>query len=172
MSDYLSHAPDDYERPGPHPDAASIAAVGQLRMLTRLVILSLAAILLAALVLVGVAVTKAVAHDVYRDFYSGGAPGVGRWCCSGNLEGTAGDCSPAEYRVLRDGTAVMWPKQWPGQAIMVPAHRILWMSVPGGEMFEAHWCGVKKRPGVDYDQSDDPDPVFSTICAAIRPGGV
>jgi hypothetical protein len=112
------------------------------------------------------------AHDVYRDFYSGGAPGLGRWCCSGNLEGTAGDCSPAEYKVLRDGTAVMWPKQWPGQAVMVPAHRILWMSVPGGEMFEAHWCGVKKMAGITYNLEDDPDPVFTTICAAIRPGGV
>ena len=114
----------------------------------------------------------ALAHDVYRDFYSGGAPGLGRWCCSGNLEGTAGDCSPAEYKVLRDGTAVMWPKQWPGQAVMVPAHRILWMSVPGGEMFEAHWCGVKKMAGITYNLEDDPDPVFTTICAAIRPGGV
>jgi hypothetical protein len=114
----------------------------------------------------------AFAHDVYRDFYSGGAPGVGRWCCSGNLEGTSGDCSPAEYKVLRDGTAVMWPKQWPGQAVMVPAHRILWMSVPGGEAFEAHWCGVKKMAGIAYDLEDDPDPVFTTICAAIRPGGV
>jgi hypothetical protein len=115
---------------------------------------------------------SARAHDVYRDFYSGGAPGVGRWCCSGNLEGTAGDCSPAEYKVLRDGTAIFWPKQHPGKAIMVPAHRILWMSVPGGEMFEAHWCGVKKMAGITYNLEDDPDPVFTTICAAIRPGGV
>lgn len=118
------------------------------------------------------AAVQAKAHDVYRDFYSGGAPGVGRWCCSGNLEGTAGDCSPAEYKVLRDGTAIFWPKQYPGHAIMVPAHRILWMSVPGGEAFEAHWCGVKKMPNVVYNQDDDPDPVFTTICAAIRPGGV
>lgn len=129
-------------------------------------------LLLGFAVLLIFAAGPARAHDVYRDFYSGGAPGVGRWCCSGNLEGTAGDCSPAEYRVLRDGTAVMWPKQWPGHAIMVPAHRVLWMSVPGGEMFEAHWCGVKKTPGVTYDIAEDPDPVFATICAAIRPGGV
>jgi hypothetical protein len=129
-------------------------------------------LLLGFAVLLIFAAGTARAHDVYRDFYSGGAPGLGRWCCSGNLEGTSGDCSPAEYKVLRDGTAVMWPKMYPGKAIMVPAHRILWMSVPGGEMFEAHYCGKPKVPGVTYNLEDDPDPEFTTICAAIRPGGV
>jgi DNA-binding response OmpR family regulator len=85
----------------------------------------------------------------------------------GNLE-----IVPEEGKVLRDGTAIFWPKMYPGKAIMVPAHRILWMSVPGGEMFEAHYCGKPKVPGVTYDLEEDPDPEFTTICAAIRPGGV
>lgn len=122
---------------------------------------------------------KARSHDVYREFYDSGIVGVGRWCCSGNLEGTAGDCSPASYQMNRDGSAFFSPKQYPGAVVIVPRHRILWMSIPNSNRelekraaaFEAHWCG-RKRFQTEPVTEDDPDPVFVTICAAIAPGGV
>lgn len=126
--------------------------------------------LIVALALVGFALPVA-AHEVYSDFFSGGAPGVGRWCCSGNLEGTKGDCAPASYEMNRDGSATFISKRYPGAEIRVPAHRILWMSIPGGEAFEAHICAVPRTAGVPPTE-DDPDPAFVVFCAAIAPGGV
>jgi hypothetical protein len=118
------------------------------------------------------AVPAAKGHDLYKDFWSGGSRGLGRWCCSGNAEGTMGDCSPATYRMRPDGSAVMRPRQFPDREILVPKHRILWTTVPGGEAFEAHWCGRPKQPDGLYDVAEDPDPGFVTFCAAIAPGGV
>src|SRR5574343_533258 len=125
-----------------------------------------------------VAAGKARSHDVYRDFYDSGEIGVGRWCCSGNLEGTAGDCSPAQYTMNRDGSAFFTPKQHPGQHILVPRHRILWMQIPNRDprlqqeaaKFEAHWCG-RKRYATEAVTDDDPDPGLTTIGAARAAGG-
>ncbi len=117
--------------------------------------------------------TTTSAHDPYREFWSGGAPGIGIWCCSGNLEGTTGDCSPATYQMNSDGSAFFSPKQYPGATILVPGNRILWMSLPDPEArkFEGHWCGRPRPEGV-LPTADDPDPAYITICAAIAPGGV
>ena len=133
-------------------------------------------LVLAYLVVAGALIAfmlRADAHAPYDGFYSGRAPGLGRWCCNGNLEGTAGDCSPADYTMNRDGSAFFRPRQHPGKAILVPAHRILWMRLPDPEAskFEAHWCGVPRAEGV-LPTDDDPDPAFVTFCAAIAPGGV
>ena len=114
MSDYTTHAPDDYERPGPHPDAASVAAVGQLWMLTRFVILSLAAILFAALVLVGVAVTKAVAHSWYD-----------AECCS------AQDCEPIAAELVHvEG----------GDYVLPTGDRIPMDQARRSRDRDFHWC--------------------------------
>jgi hypothetical protein len=121
-------------------------------------------------VLALLAAGPALAHDIYGQFYSGGAPGVGRWCCNGNTEGTTGDCAPAEYRMLPDGSALMQSKRYPGKTIHVAAGRILWMTIPGGEAFEAHLCALPRRPG-EAVTPDDPDPEFVTLCAAINPRG-
>ena len=69
-------------------------------------------LVLAYLVVAGALIAfmlRADAHAPYDGFYSGGAPGLGRWCCNGNLEGTAGDCSPADYTMNRDGSAFFRP---------------------------------------------------------------
>ena len=57
----------------------------------------------------------AIAHDYYRDFYSGGAPGLGRWCCSGDLDGKTGDCSPAQYKMNSDGSAFFSRSSFPAK---------------------------------------------------------
>jgi hypothetical protein len=116
---------------------------------------------------------KARSHDVYKDFWSGGAPGLGRWCCSGNLEGTAGDCAPAEYTMNPDGSAWMVSKQHPGKHILVPRERLLWMAVPDprAAAYEAHLC-IRPRSWGDVVTEADPNPEFTIICAAIAPGGV
>jgi hypothetical protein len=121
---------------------------------------------------------KARGHDVYREFYDSGVVGVGRWCCSGNLEGTAGDCAPAEYTMNPDGSAWMRSRQFPTKHILVPRNRILWMSIPNSNKelerraaaFEAHLCIRPRQPG--QETPDDPNPEFSIICAAVSPGGV
>lgn len=131
----------------------------------------LAALLVAAWILLFGA-AAVMAHAPYDSFYSGGAPGIGRWCCNGDLNGTTGDCAPATYEMLRDGSALMQSKRYPGRTIRVAAHRILWMALPGGEMYEAHYCGIPRTPGGPPPNVDDPDPGFITFCAAIAPGGV
>lgn len=117
------------------------------------------------------AASPAIAHEVYSDWYSGGEKGVGRWCCSGNLEGTRGDCAPATYTMLRNGDAVMVSRRYPGRPIHVARDRILWMAIPGGEAFEAHICALPRQPG-NPPTAEDPDADFTVICAAVSPGGV
>ena len=112
------------------------------------------------------------AHEIYNNFYSGGAPGLGRWCCNGNAEGTSGDCAPATYEMLPNGDALMQSKRYPGKVIHVAASRILWMTIPGGEAFEAHLCALPRSPSDGPPTAEDPDPEFVTLCAAISPGGV
>lgn len=139
------------------------------------VIITAGAILAALLVALWILFFGAVvvmAHAPYDSFYSGGAPGIGRWCCNGDLNGTTGDCAPATYTMLRNGDALMVSKRYPGKQIHVAAHRILWMALPGGEMFEAHYCGVPRTSGGPAPTADDPDPEFITYCVAIAPGGV
>jgi len=112
--------------------------------------------------------SPAIAHDYYAKYYDK----AGRWCCSGNLEGTMGDCSPAEVKMNADGSAFMQPVQYPDVWILVPAHRIMPDGPPDPEArrLPAHWCG-KPRPEYLLPTADDPDPKFTTICASIFPGG-
>lgn len=129
-----------------------------------------ASLIAGALVL---ACLPAHAHDYYKDFWSGGAPGLGRWCCSGNLEGTMGDCSPAlDWKDNADGSMFVKPKQYPNAWILVPAHRILPVGPQDADAkaFPVHWCG-KPRPAGVLPDKDDPDGAFLTICAARFPGG-
>lgn len=114
----------------------------------------------------------AYSHAPYDNFYSGGAPGVGRWCCNGDLNGTTGDCSPASYEILKDGSAILVSRRYPGKQIHVAEHRILWISLPGGEAFDAHICAVPRTPGGPPPNADDIDPEFIVYCVAIKPFGV
>lgn len=126
----------------------------------------------ALLIALGVAVSATggvAAHEMYSKFYEGGAPGLGRWCCSGDEEGKTGDCAPATYEIRRNGDAVMESRRYPGKKIIVAKHRILWMSIPGGEKYEAHYCGIPRYAGSPPPNDDDPDPEFITYCAAIVP---
>ena len=125
----------------------------------------------AALIL---ACSTASGHDVYKDFWSGGSPGLGRWCCSGDLDGKTGDCSPASYKLLRNGDAIFYPKKYPGAAVLVPAHRILWMNLPDPEAgkYEAHLCAKPRSELSAAPTEDDPDPNYIVFCAAITPPGV
>lgn len=116
--------------------------------------------------------TYARSHAPYNDFYSSGTPGVGRWCCNGDLNGTTGDCAPASYEMLKDGTALLVSRRYPGKKIHVAAHRILWMSLPGGEAFDAHICAVPRVPGGIAPNEDDIDHEFIVYCVAIKPFGV
>lgn len=131
-----------------------------------------AATLLLAAQLSGIS-GQLAAHDYYGGFFSGGAPGVGRWCCSGDLDGKTGDCSPAEdWRDQKDGSMLVRPRQYPDAWILVPAHRILPDGPPDPKAreFPVHWCGKPRPPGVAMTP-DDPDPRFITICASRFPGG-
>jgi hypothetical protein len=118
-------------------------------------------------------VQAAGAHSPYEGFWSGGAPGIGQWCCNGDLEGKTGDCSPAGYRINPDGSALFMPRRYPGAVIFVPRNRILWLSPPDKEAqkFEAHYCGLPRQPHDPKPDDDDPDPAFRTICASIRSYG-
>ena len=119
-------------------------------------------------------VQAAGAHSPYENFWSGGAPGIGQWCCNGDLQGQTGDCSPAGFIVNPDGSASFMPRRYPGAIIHVPRNRILWMTPPDKEArkFEAHYCGLPRQPHDPPPDEDDPDPAFRTICASIAPGGV
>jgi len=111
-------------------------------------------------------------HEPYTTFYSSGVPGLGKWCCSGSLDGSTGDCSPADFHVNRDGSAYFTPRKYPQAKILVAAHRILWTRLPDPEAakFDGHWCGFPRGANRQIDR-DEPDQGFLTICAAIAPGG-
>jgi hypothetical protein len=129
-------------------------------------------IALFAALAVAISASAAFGHDIYSKFYEGGAPGLGRWCCSGDEEGKTGDCAPATYEIRPNGDAVMESRRYPGKKILVAKHRILWMSIPGGEKYEAHYCGIPRYASSTPPNDDDPDLEFITYCAAIVPGGV
>lgn len=107
-------------------------------------------------------------HDNYQNFWSGGSPGVGRWCCTGDEK--TGDCEPAlEHRVNRDGSVAFLIKRYGLKWVTVPKRRILWMDVPGRPE-PAHWCGKPRAMlGNPAPDDDDPNPEFVTFCAAVRP---
>ena len=174
MIDYLSHAPDDYERPGPHPDSASIAAVEQLRMLTRFVMLSIAAILLAALVSLGLLVASAVgarAHDIYN----GVRDHRGTLCCGGDP--VTGDCERLEAEQIvqrRDGSVRIYSKRYSAW-IVVGASIVLPTSIPGDEGAAGHYCGLPREKAGRLTapvSADQPDPKYFTRCTFLSPGGV
>ncbi len=122
------------------------------------------------LLMVGLIATRvALAHDYYSNFYGKD----GRWCCSGDLEGTFGDCSPAlEWQDQKDGSMLVRPTQFPDAWVLVPAHRIMVDGPPDpdAKKFPVHWCG-KPRPAGILPTPDDPDGSFITICASRYPGG-
>lgn len=121
------------------------------------------------------AVLPAGAHDIYTNLYSGGAPGIGQWCCSGDA--VTGDCEAvgSNYRIEPNGDAVILSRRYSRQ-VRIGREKITWLPVTGGETSEAHWCG-KPRPALSATPAppvneEQPDPDTWTYCAFITPGGV
>ena len=85
------------------------------------------------------------AHDIYTNLYSGGAPGVGQWCCSGDA--VTGDCEAvgSNYKIEPNGDAVIVSRRY-SRSVRIGREKITWLPVSGGESSEAHWCG-KPHPG-------------------------
>jgi hypothetical protein len=114
------------------------------------------------------------AHDIYTNLYSGGAPGIGQWCCSGDA--ATGDCEAvgSGYRIEPNGDAVITSRRY-RREVRVGREKITWLPVAGGEASEAHWCG-KPRAAMSLEgrkpDSEQPDPDTWTYCAFITPGGV
>ena len=121
-----------------------------------------------------------VGHDIYRDLYPNGAyrgeGGEGVPCCGDDP--IHGDCEPVgdKYRILANGDAVMQVKRYGNAEVTIPAHRILWMTIRGGQFSEAHWCGKPRAKfasgAYEKPSEEQPDPAFWTYCATIIPGGV
>lgn len=112
-------------------------------------------------------VTQAHAHDVYNQLRSA----TGQLCCGGDP--VTGDCegivSPHENV---DGSATFFSKRY-GASVLVAKDKITWLPVPGGEDYEAHWCGVPRaKVPLAPVNDDNPDPGFWTYCAFWAPGGV
>ena len=128
------------------------------------------------LLLVGLAITltamvvlmvnQASAHDVYRELRSP----TGQLCCGGDP--VTGDCEAVNYQVNPDGSATFQSRRY-GASVLIGASKITWLPVPGGEAFEAHWCGVPRtKVQLAPFTDENPDPTFWTYCAFIAPGGV
>jgi hypothetical protein len=98
------------------------------------------------------------AHDIYTNQREKGLP-TGFPCCGGDPE--TGDCEAVQYRMLPNGDAVVTSNRYKRQ-VLIAGPRIAWMTIPGGEWSEAHWCG-KPRSGMTSAQAlppdaDQPDP--------------
>lgn len=108
------------------------------------------------------------AHDIYLPLREKGEP-TGMLCCGGDEK--TGDCEAigSNYEILENGDAIMVSKRY-GRAVRVAKSKIGWMSVPGGEYSEAHWCG--RVGAVTSPTPDQIDPGMITYCAFIAPGGV
>lgn len=115
--------------------------------------------------------TPAKAHDIYNRLYEKGEPN-GRLCCGGDP--VTGDCEGiANYEVLPNGDALFVTQRYGGKTVRIGKEKIGWMMIPGGEAFEAHWCGVPRtKVYLAPVQDDNPDTEFWTYCAFIAPGGV
>lgn len=103
----------------------------------------------------------ASAHEFYTDLTDRN----GHKCCGGD------DCEAVvDYRVGPDGAVLMRSERhhaW----VLVPAGRVEWKQVPGGEDRPAHWCG-RKRQGYDGPvTAEQPDPDWWTYCAFVVPPG-
>lgn len=142
----------------------------------RTLMLTLVLLYLAFIVIL-VAAGMAHAHDIYTRLYSGGAPGVGQWCCSGDPDPAKGDCEAvgSDYQMQPDGSAIFTSRRWGVRKVHVAADKITWLPVPGGEGSEAHWCGKPRSMMLNpppVGEQDQIDPETWTYCAFIVPGGV
>lgn len=113
-------------------------------------------------------------HDIYGQLFSGGSPGVGQWCCSGDQ--ATGDCEAlgAKYALNPNGSVDIVSRRY-GAAVHVAASKVTWLAVPGGENSEAHWCGkMRKDLTTNYAaiSREQPDPNAWTYCMFIAPGGM
>ena len=117
----------------------------------------LRAILLSILMIV-----PAWGHSIYTDLHEFRDP-QGQRCCGDT------DCEVVDYRMQPNGDAIIFSRRHKA-SVKIAAKKIGWMEVPGGEAFEAHWCGFK-RESLDLNMMQA-DPHFHTYCMFIRPGGV
>lgn len=115
-------------------------------------------------------VQDANAHDIYNNLRQDGTT-TGRLCCGGDP--VTGDCEAVRYQMNPDGTATFLSERYGKVSVLIGADKITWMSVPGGEHSEAHWCGVPRtKVQLAPIDAENPDPNFWTYCAFIAPGGV
>jgi hypothetical protein len=137
----------------------------------RLCISRLFAIVGLAAAFMRLGVVPAHPHDVYFNLRNDLTP-TGRLCCGGDP--VTGDCEAVSYEMQPNGDAVFTSRRY-GRKVLVGKDHITWAAVPGGEAFEAHWCG-KPRDKLMYSpgevNADQPDTETWTYCAFIAPGGV
>jgi hypothetical protein len=115
-------------------------------------------IFLVVIIILGLgAITKAWAHDVYTQLRSP----AGQLCCGGDP--VTGDCEGIVNPVQReDGSALFYSKRY-SHTVQIAAQKIVWMPVPGGEDYEAHWCGVPRyKVYLAPINADNPDQDFWT----------
>jgi hypothetical protein len=133
-----------------------------------------AAALVLALAGLAAGTLPASAHDIYSNLYSGGAPGVGQWCCNGDA--VTGDCEAVgtSYRIEPNGDAIITSRRYK-RDVRVGREKITWLPVAGGEASEAHWCGKPRAAMWHAPQEpapEQPDDAIWTFCTFITPGGV
>lgn len=124
-----------------------------------------------AVALLALALTApARAHDIYLNLHRN-YDGTGMLCCGGDEK--TGDCEGiSDFTVNADGSARMFSRRY-NMSFTVAPHMITWMAVPGGDNFQAHFCG-KPRALIspDYTNLDQIDAGMWIYCAFITPGGV
>lgn len=136
---------------------------------------------LGALVVVAVALLPALrpweeasAHDIYFDLHSDGNVGGEEprtLCCSGSEYD--GDCEGIlNFVIHQDGSAVFYSRRWKHD-IQIAARKIVWMKLPGGEQYPAHFCGAPRRAShfEPPDRELQIDPEYLVYCAFVDPGG-
>lgn len=114
------------------------------------------------------------AHDIFTNLYSGGAPGVGQWCCSGDA--VNGDCETIgdAYRITPNGDAIIHSSRY-DRDVRVARDKITWLPVPGTDS-PASWCGKPRTTFTNTERmettTEQPDQDTITYCLFIAPGGV
>lgn len=148
----------------------AVRCIVDVAILLGLALVVLIQLALIVFVLVYAALTPSKAHDIYNGLHEGLDPAA-KLCCGGDP--VTGDCEAVEYKVFANGDALIFSKRYQ-RSVMIARDKITWLAIPGGEAFEAHWCG-KPIEKMGYPPSPDPeqiDPQTYTYCAFIRPGGV
>jgi hypothetical protein len=126
---------------------------------------------LLALALVIAYITGAQSHDIYSGLRDTSVRGTGQLCCGGDP--VNGDCEAIgeNYVLLENGNYRFRSARYEVE-VEVAYDKIVWASVPGGEVFSAHWCGVpRSKVYLAPVTKENPDPNYWTYCAFIDGGG-